>query len=91
MVKKMFWSGILLALAVYCSQEVSFSKDSKEGGRDLFEAKCSLCHGLDRPTSKRKTSEEWEKTVLRMKRNGAPITDKEMEIIVKYLSEHYGK
>ncbi|MBI4844719.1 MAG: photosystem P840 reaction-center cytochrome c-551 [Nitrospirae bacterium] len=58
----------------------------------LFEAKCSQCHSIDRPKSKKKTEAEWEKTVMRMKnQNGCDISDEEAKIIIKYLSETYGK
>ncbi len=57
----------------------------------LFETKCSTCHSLERPTSKRKDRAGWEKTVARMKRNGCPISDEEAKTIVDYLTETYGK
>ncbi|MCX7822132.1 MAG: photosystem P840 reaction-center cytochrome c-551 [Syntrophobacterales bacterium] len=58
----------------------------------LFEAKCGVCHELDRPTSKKKSKEEWEKTVVRMKaKPKASISDEEAKIITDYLATHYGK
>lgn len=58
----------------------------------LFESRCSLCHSIDRPGSKKKTREEWEATVMRMKNvNGAPVTDEEAKVIIDYLAEKYGK
>jgi cytochrome c5 len=61
------------------------------GAKDLFENKCSICHSIDRPKSKKKTQEGWETTVLRMKTvNGAPVTDEEAQTIIDYLSENYG-
>ncbi len=58
----------------------------------LFESKCSQCHSIDRPKSKKKTEEGWRKTVLRMKNvNGCQISDEVAATIIKYLSETYGK
>lgn len=60
--------------------------------RDLFESKCSLCHPTDRPKSKRKTREEWEVTVMRMKNvNGARVSDEEAQAIIDYLAQNWGK
>lgn len=72
----------------------TISVHSGEKGKDakaLFEQKCSLCHSIDRPKSKKKSDDEWKSTVMRMKNvNGAPITDEEAEMIIKYLTENYG-
>ncbi len=58
----------------------------------LFEKKCSICHKVDRATSKKKASQEWQATVMRMKTvNGAPINDDEAKRIIDYLSKNYGK
>ena len=58
----------------------------------LYEKKCSICHVIERSNSKKKSKKGWERTVMRMKNsNGAPITDKEAEIIIDYLSEKHGK
>ncbi len=58
----------------------------------LFEQKCNICHSTERIKSKRKTKNEWESTVTRMKNvNRAPITDEEAKIIIDYLSKSYGK
>jgi hypothetical protein len=61
-------------------------------GKALFEEKCSICHTLDRPRSKRKTYDEWLTTVLRMKnQREAPIDDSEVETITEFLSANYGQ
>ena len=64
--------------------------DTKEA-KALFEIKCSLCHSLDRPTSKKMSYDGWLSTVHRMKSNGAPLTDEEAEIIAAYLAIEYPK
>ncbi|MEE8358398.1 MAG: hypothetical protein V3R82_03200 [Candidatus Hydrothermarchaeales archaeon] len=62
----------------------------------LFESKCSDCHSINRPKSKRKTRSEWEITVKRMQdvngaREKAGLTDEEAEKIIDYLAETYGE
>jgi mono/diheme cytochrome c family protein len=59
--------------------------------KELFEIKCSMCHSLDRPASKRKSYDEWLSTVTRMRGNGAPVTDEEAVVIAEYLAATYGK
>lgn len=61
-----------------------------EEAKSLFEVKCSLCHSLNRPASKKKSYDGWLSTVHRMKSNGAPLTDEEAEIIAAYLAQEYG-
>ena len=58
----------------------------------LFNKKCSVCHGVTRPKSKKKSADQWKSTVMRMKNvNGASITDEEANVIIDYLSQHFGK
>ncbi|GAB4284658.1 MAG: hypothetical protein Kow0092_39010 [Deferrisomatales bacterium] len=54
--------------------------------RAVFESKCSLCHPLQRPLSKRKERRGWEHTVARMQRYAAGrITDEDAATVVEYL------
>ena len=57
----------------------------------LYENKCSICHAIERSKSKKKSEKGWRKTVIRMKKNGAPISDAEVEIIIRHLADNYGK
>lgn len=57
----------------------------------LYEKTCSICHVIERSKSKRKSEKAWRKTVMKMKKNGAPITNEEAEIIIRYLADNYGK
>lgn len=63
----------------------------EDPGKALFEAKCGLCHSLDRPKAKKKDRAGWERTVMRMKTaNGCPINDEEAKAIIDYLAKQYG-
>jgi len=57
------------------------------GAQSLFEAKCSACHGLERPLEKSKTGAEWRATVERMaaKRVGH-LTEAEVAEIAAFLA-----
>ena len=78
-------AGVFFLTTVWCPAADKVGTD----GKVLFENNCGACHSLDRPNSKKKTKEEWKTTVLRMKQNGAAITDDEANIIINYLSEAY--
>ena len=81
-----------LIILVLAAGTPAFSSGGSGDAGALFESKCSKCHTIDRPKSKKKTEAEWESTVMRMKNvNGCPITDEEAKTIIKYLSENHGK
>src|SRR5512135_512294 len=61
-------------------------------GKTLFEAKCSVCHGLDRPAALKETKEKWADIVKEMQGKKADwISDAEASKIVDYLAAQYGK
>ncbi|MGC8720097.1 MAG: hypothetical protein ACP5TY_08825 [Thermodesulforhabdaceae bacterium] len=63
-----------------------------DGAKALFESKCSVCHSIDKPKSKKKSQEEWRTTVFRMKaKPKASISDEEAAKIIDYLATYYGK
>ncbi|MBI5099164.1 MAG: photosystem P840 reaction-center cytochrome c-551 [Nitrospirae bacterium] len=68
------------------------AEKTKVDAKAVFEKRCSQCHNLERAAAQKKTSKEWEKTVMRMKNvNGCPITDEEAKTIIDYLTTNYGK
>jgi len=57
----------------------------------VFEAKCSLCHGIGRPLEKNKTPAEWSETVTRMQKKAPDkISDADVKAIVAYLNAVQG-
>jgi mono/diheme cytochrome c family protein len=57
----------------------------------VFEAKCSLCHGINRPLGKNKTPVDWSKTVTRMqKKMPDKISDADVKAILAYLNAVQG-
>jgi mono/diheme cytochrome c family protein len=57
----------------------------------VFEARCSLCHGIDRPLGKNKTPAEWSETVARMQKKAPDkISDPDVKAIVAYLNAVQG-
>ena len=61
-------------------------------GKALFEAKCSVCHGLDRVTVRKEKKEKWASIVKEMQGKKAGwISDAEALKIVDSLSAELGK
>lgn len=59
-------------------------------GRALVEQQCSLCHGLDRVVSARRSASEWDAIVGRMRALGSPASGDEARIIADYLKAQVG-
>lgn len=79
-------AGMLLATA-----GAAFSAEKKIDPKELFETKCGSCHSADRPKSVRRSAQDWEATVMRMKDDhGCDITNAEAKMIIDYLAKHYG-
>ena len=55
--------------------------------KNTFEAKCSACHGTDRPLGKSKSAADWRSTVQRMSsKKPEHLTEAEAADIAAYLS-----
>lgn len=55
--------------------------------KNTFEAKCSVCHGTDRPLGKNKSAADWLATVQRMSgKKPGHLTESEAAAIAAYLS-----
>lgn len=77
------WLMASFAAAAILAAGIAFADGS---GKTLFEAKCSVCHGLDRSLGKTKDSDGWTATVKRMQQvNRCPITDAEAQEIIDHL------
>ena len=62
-----------------------------KSAKAVFEAKCSICHGINRPLGKNKTPMEWSETVTRMQKKAPDkISDADVKAIVAYLNAVQG-
>ncbi len=59
-------------------------------GKDVLLTTCTMCHDLQRIKLGRRTSEEWEETLVTMLNEGAPIDDREFALVHHYLSRVFG-
>jgi hypothetical protein len=60
-------------------------------GREIFELRCSRCHSVETPLSRRKDRAGWERTVWAMRQRGARLTDEEAAEVVRYLAAVRGR
>ena len=61
-------------------------------GRDLTSGRCIVCHSLDYIEMNAVVMDRpgWERTIRKMiDRFGAPISDREVQEILEYLTQHY--
>jgi hypothetical protein len=62
-------------------------------GRDLVGAKCAICHSLDYipMNSPFLDAAGWEKELGKMVQLGAPVSENEAPILLRYLNSNYGR
>ena len=97
-------SVMLLAFAIGCAKQeppkpaypttpaAALPAAPLADGKSIFESKCSVCHGLDRPKALKETKEKWASIVKEMRGKKADwISDAEAAKIVDYLAAEYGK
>ena len=89
--KSFIFAATMLAFLSLAPLNVHGMGQEATDAKTLFEKKCSACHSADRAKSASKTSEEWTKTVTRMKTKTANISNDEAGIIINYLTKTYGK
>jgi cytochrome c5 len=59
-------------------------------GKEILLNTCTMCHDLGRVKSARRSSEEWEETLIAMLNEGAPLSDAQFPVIHAYLSKNFG-
>jgi cytochrome c5 len=59
-------------------------------GKQILLNTCTMCHDLGRIKAARRSSEEWEETLISMQNEGAPISEQQFPVIHDYLAEHFG-
>lgn len=55
----------------------------------ILEGACTMCHGLDFITERRKSHDDWQATVSRMMDKGASLGPDEAAALVDYLAKTY--
>src|SRR5438876_7728969 len=60
-------------------------------GRDETLAMCNTCHGLESATQMRESKKGWERMVNEMLGRGAQGTEEQINLVIDYLTAHFGK
>ena len=60
-------------------------------GKEVVQARCSLCHDLGRVVSVHRTNTEWQQLTKNMTTRGPQAPAAQVETIVTYLTTHFGK
>jgi mono/diheme cytochrome c family protein len=81
--------GVILILSACSSSAPAASNSTLLDGKALVESRCTVCHALDRISSKSKTETEWTSTVERMIGHGAQLNDAEKAAVIAYLAATY--
>jgi len=79
---------LLMLLAVWTAGFAQ--EETVDGGKSLYEAACSQCHGLAPMERTRDGRAGWEDTVHKMVVIGTQLDADEMEQVIDYLYENYG-
>jgi quinoprotein glucose dehydrogenase len=74
--------------AAPAAANVSPEADARQ--RALLERVCADCHSIEQVTETRMSRARWVDTVNEMAGRGAQATDPEFELIIDYLTRHYG-
>jgi cytochrome c5 len=59
-------------------------------GKEVLLNICTRCHDLQRVRRQRNTAEGWLETLDAMLNDGAPLTEKDLPVLLRYLSRNFG-
>lgn len=99
--KPIFWAvlttSVILTVPILCIANgpsglaSSTAKPLPEGpGKAVMEQMCVGCHSLSVVTTKRAKPPEWASLVQTMVSRGATGSDRDIEIVTRYLAENFG-
>lgn len=83
-------AAIVFALSAAAAQEPQLPEGE---GRKILLGSCTSCHGIDYVEKLRGyyTREQWRDVVNTMVEYGTKLEKKEQEVLVDYLTQHWGK
>lgn len=59
-------------------------------GKDVLLNTCTQCHDLQRVRRQRTTAEGWGETLVAMLGEGAPLSDEDFPVLLRYLARNFG-
>ena len=70
-------------------KKTSVATAKSDPGKVIVERACQACHDLGTVTQARHTAKQWPGVVVRMRANGADLTDAELKQVQDYLVKTY--
>ncbi len=81
---------LTIILSAFAFLMVLSAQGLPEGeGRDLVEAQCGSCHGLEAVTAQKASKDGWAGIVEYMLSRGMVASDDEVEVMVNYLAKAF--
>jgi competence protein ComEA len=84
-------AAVSIALSLVFTSAARAQEPAADADAQEFQAVCSKCHPPDRIVAARRTKTQWEETLDKMTKLGAPITDDNYDLLMSFLVHHYGK
>ena len=81
---------LLAILAALPMPGTQFKQLPNDKGKAETEAACYACHSADLLAQQRLTPKQWTATVEKMMRWGAEVKDSDKQVVIDYLSRHFG-
>jgi competence ComEA-like helix-hairpin-helix protein len=89
--------NVVIAFAIACGVSVSVDVASglqqangTQNGEEVFQNRCSSCHGTERALVAPRTRRGWEGVLAAMQDNGVLLEAAETEAILAFLTERHG-
>jgi cytochrome c5 len=83
--KLWFVIGFLGIVSVIQAQKLPDGK-----GKEIIEAACDGCHGVDQIIGRAWSAEKWNEVVKKMVEKGAVLSDEEFKTVIAYLVANFG-
>ncbi|HVR40718.1 MAG TPA: hypothetical protein VMU84_16600 [Thermoanaerobaculia bacterium] len=81
-------AAILLAVLPLLGTQFKTLPEGK--GKAQTETACYQCHSADLLVQQRLTPKQWTAAVEKMMRWGAVVEEKDKQVVIDYLSKHFG-
>lgn len=59
-------------------------------GKEILLNICTQCHDLQRVRRQRTTAEGWGETLVAMLNEGAPLSERDFPVLLRYLAKNFG-
>ena len=89
--KKLIAIGCLGVVSTFLASQAVAQKLPDGKGKEIVEAACDGCHGLDQIIGRTWSEEKWKAVLKSMVDKGAVLSDDEMKTVVAYLVANFGE